>query len=113
MAMNKRRHPRIAIKGMAADISDGKGFFSGTVHDISRFGLAIEALPAKINSFVHHLTVIVDGQGGHFKLRLSPKWENVSGRQKLIGGRIDNCSIAWTDFVMHFEPQDDDVWKSA
>lgn len=111
--MNKRRHPRIAMTGMVADISDGRGFYTGMVHDISRYGLALEDIPAKINSHVDHLTVIVDGQGGHFKLRVNPKWEDVAGRQKLIGGRIEHCSIAWTNFVMHFEPEPDDIWGNS
>lgn len=111
--MNKRRHLRIAMTGMVADISDGRGFYTGMVHDISRYGLALEDIPVKINSHAEHLTVIVDGQGGHFKLRFSPKWETVAGRQKLIGGRIEQCSIAWTDFVMHFEPEPDDIWGNS
>ncbi len=101
------------MTGMVADISDGRGFFTGTVHDISRFGLSLEDVPTKINSYVEHLTVIVDGQGGHFKLRLIPKWENVAGRQKLIGGLIEQSSIDWTDFVMHFEPEADDIWGNT
>jgi len=95
---------------MVADISDGRGFFIGTVHDISRFGLALDDLPAKINTHAHRFTVIVDGQGGHFKLKISPRWETEAGHQKFIGGRIEQSSIAWTDFVMRFEPEDDDIW---
>ncbi|MBU1568669.1 MAG: PilZ domain-containing protein [Proteobacteria bacterium] len=111
--MNKRRHPRMAMTGMVADISDGKGFYTGTVHDISRFGLALEDIPVKINSHVDHLTIILDGWGAHFKLKLSPKWENVAGRQKLIGGLIELCSNDWTDFVMRFEPEPYDVWGNS
>jgi hypothetical protein len=111
--MNKRQYPRIAMTGMVADISDGRGFFTGTVHDISRYGVALENIPVKINSHADHLTVIVDGRGGHFKMKISPKWENVDGRQKLIGGQIQQCSTAWMNFVMHFEPEPDDIWGSS
>jgi len=111
--MNKRRHPRIALTGMVADISDGRGFFTGIVHDISRSGLALENIPAKVNSHADQLTVIVNGRGGRFKLSLSPKWENIADRQKLIGGRIEQCSVAWTNFVMHFEPEPDDIWGNS
>jgi hypothetical protein len=48
--MDKREHPRMVMKGMAADISDGKGFFSGMVHDISRFGLSLYDVPRKIDA---------------------------------------------------------------
>lgn len=111
--MNRRRHPRIGITGMVADISDGRGFFTGTVHDISRFGLAVDDLPEKINSHAHRLTVIVDGQGGHFKFKIRPRWETVAGHQKFIGGQIEQSSIAWTDFVMNFEPENGDIWGNS
>lgn len=110
ITMNRRRHPRMGITGMVADISDGRGFFTGTVHDISRFGLALDDLPEKIDSRARRLTVIVDGQGGHFKLKIKPRWETAAGRRKFIGGQIEQSSIAWTDFVMDFEPNNDDIW---
>lgn len=101
------------MRDMVADISDGRGFFTGTVHDISRYGLALHDIPAKMNTGAEHLTVIVDGQGGHFKLQVTPKWETVEGRQKLVGGRIERCTSDWTSFVMRFEPLPDDVWGNS
>jgi hypothetical protein len=98
---------------MTADISDGRGFFTGTIHDISRFGMAIDDISERIDSRAHLLTIIVDGQGGHFKLKIRPRWQNVRGHQKLIGGRIDHSSIAWTDFVSKFEPEKYDVWGNT
>jgi hypothetical protein len=111
--MDKRKYPRIALQGMEADISDGRGFFTGTVHDISRFGLALDDISAKINSHAEFLTVIVNGKGGHFKLRVRPRWETVSGIQKIIGGHIDNSPIDWTGFVIRFEHDKDDIWGNA
>ena len=111
--MNRRRYPRILLTGMVADISDGRGFFTGTVHDVSRVGISLDDIPSKMSSHAELLTVIVNGQGGHFKLKLKPKWENVAGRQKLVGGRIEQCPIAWTDFVMNFEPEPDDIWGNS
>ncbi len=111
--MDHRKHPRIVLAGMVADISDGRGFYSGTVHDISRFGLALDALPPKMNSRVEHLTAIVEGQGGHFRLHIVPRWEIVAGRQKIIGGQIERCPFAWTEFVMRFEPQQENFWGNS
>lgn len=111
--MNKRRHPRMALTGMVADISDGRGFFPGRVHDISRFGLAIDDIPSKMNSHVEYLTVVIDGQGGHFKLRIRPRWETVADRQKIVGGEIEKTPFAWTEFVLRFEPEKDDIWGNS
>jgi hypothetical protein len=98
------------LAGMVADISDGRGFFTGSVHDISRFGLALDDIAVKINAHVKQLTVIVDGQGCHFKLRLTPKWETAAGGQKIVGGLIEQSPFAWTEFVMRFEPDNNDIW---
>lgn len=111
--MNRRRHPRMPIAGMMADISDGRGFFTGTVHDISRFGLGLDDISAKMDSHAKHLTIIVDGQGGHFKLRIAPKWETVAGHQKIIGSQIEQSPFAWTEFVQRFEPDNDDIWGNT
>lgn len=111
--MDKRRYPRMALQGMEADISDGRGFFSGNVHDFSRFGLALDGLSAKISVQAEYLTVIVNGRGRRFKLKVKPRWETTAGLQKIIGAEIDNSPIAWTEFVMRFEPEQDDIWGNA
>lgn len=113
VAMDKRRHPRVTLRSMVADISDGKGFFTGTVHDISRFGLALNDIPQKIDSTAEHLMVIVDGHGGHFRLRISPRWVTMAGHQKIIGGQIEQSPLAWTEFVMRLEPEKDDIWGNS
>ena len=108
--MNKRGHPRMPVKDMAADISDGKYFFSGTVHDISRFGVALEDIPQKLSASVPRLTIILNGQGKHFKLKAVPRWETQNGIRKTIGCQIEQCPVNWTEFVMRFEPETDDIW---
>lgn len=112
-AMDKRRHPRVTLKDMVADISDGKGFFTGTVHDISRFGLALNDIPAKIDSHAEHLMVIVDGKGGHFRMRIKPRWVTMAGHQKIIGAQIERSPFAWTEFVIRHEPEKDDIWGNS
>jgi hypothetical protein len=111
--MNRRKHPRMPLAGMMADISDGKKFFTGTVHDISRFGLSLDEISTKIDPQAKHLTIIVDGQGGHFRLKITPRWETVAGRQKLIGGQIEQSPFSWTEFVQRFETDKDDILGSA
>ena len=98
------------VKGIAADISDGRGFFSGTVHDISRFGVSLDDVPQKLNAHVPKLTIILDGRGGHFKLKLFPRWESVAGLRKTVGCQIELSPLQWTEFVMRFEPKKDDIW---
>lgn len=109
--MNQRRHPRIPINGLQADISDGKGFFTGTVTDISRFGMSLNDIPLKMDPDADILSVIIEGQGTHFKLLIRQKWESASGLYKVIGGQIENSPWDWTEFVMQHEPDADDIWS--
>lgn len=108
--MDKRRHPRIPIRGLSADISDGKGFYTGRVTDISRFGMSLNHISKELDGKADILSVIIDGQGAHFKLLIKQKWENVTGESKIIGGQIENSPWDWTDFVMQMEPEQDDIW---
>ncbi len=108
--MDKRRHPRIPIRGLSADISDGKGFFTATVTDISRFGMSLNDLPTTLDGNADILSVIIDGQGAHFKLLVKQKWETKTGGRKIIGGQIENSPWDWSEFVRQMEPERDDIW---
>lgn len=108
--MDKRRHPRIPIRGLSADVSDGKGFFTGTVMDISRFGMSLNHIPKTLDPSADILSVIIDGQGNHFKLLVKQKWEEDTGKTKTIGGQIENSPWDWTEFIMQLEPDKDDIW---
>jgi len=112
--MEKRRHPRMVITNLEADISDGKGFFNGVVHDISRFGLSITALPKRLDRSADIYSVILDGPGTHFKLLARPIWEEDDGTSKTIGAIIENSPWTWTEFVMNHEPDhEEDFWHKA
>lgn len=89
---------------LEADISDGKGFFSGVVHDISRFGLSISDVPKRLDRTADIYSVILDGPGTHFKLLARPIWEEDDGTHKIIGAQIENCPWTWTEFVISHEP---------
>jgi hypothetical protein len=94
---------------MVADISDGKGFFSGRVHDISRLGLSLYDIPQKIDAQSSFLTVIVSDQGDHFKLQIRPCWQKTGGLNKIIGGRVEQSTFSWTEFVMRMEPGNEEI----
>lgn len=108
--MDKRRHPRIPIRGLRADISDGKDFYTGTVMDISRFGMSLNRIPKNLDASADILSIIIDGQGTHFKLLVKQKWENDNETSKTIGGQIENSPWDWTEFIMQLEPEQDDIW---
>lgn len=109
--MNQRKHPRIPVSGLQADISDGKGFFTGMVADISRYGMALNEIPVKLDPEADILSVIIEGHGAHFKLLVKQKWEiSTTAMHKVIGGQIENSPWDWTEFVILHEPEDDDLW---
>lgn len=100
----------MAVDRMTVDLSDGRGFFSGTVSDISRFGLMVDNLPGKLNEKAPQFSVIVSGQGKHFKMRTRPRWSVRQAASRKIGMEILAAPWGWTEFVMQFEPRNDDVW---
>ena len=101
--MQKREYPRLEIANIQADVSDGKGFFTGEVKDLSRFGLAITDIPRDLDNSSDIYSVILDGPGTHFKLLVRPIWELDDGVSKTIGARIENSPWTWTEFVMRQE----------
>ncbi len=109
--MEKRKFQRMAMCDLSVDISDGVGSFPGVVSDVSRFGIGLKDLPKKINMEAKRMTVVISGQGGHFKMYVRPKWSVAKGLEKDIGVEISNAPWGWTEFVMGFEPVfNDDIW---
>ncbi len=109
--MEKREYQRVGVDGLDADISDGIGFFPGTINDISRFGICMTDLPKRLNNKTDKMTVVVSGHGSNFKMIVRPKWSSEIGLHKMVGFQIINTPWAWTDFVMRFETEpDEDVW---
>ncbi len=102
--MQRREYPRVEIADLSADISDGKCFFSGTVTNLSRHGLAISAVSGDLENTSDIYSVILDGPGTHFKLLVRPMWERYDGDVRTIGARIENSPWTWTDYVMRHEP---------
>lgn len=109
--MEKRNHPRIAIKNLSVDASDGVGFFQGMIADASRFGVCVMGLPKKMNGSAKKMTIIVNGKGHNFKMNVRPKWTTTDGVSKFVGAEILNPPWGWTEFIMNHEPKiEDDVW---
>ena len=107
--MQKRDYPRLEIPHIQADVSDGKGFFTGSVKNLSRFGLAITEIPVDLDNASDIYSVILDGPGTHFKLLVRPVWETNDGVSKTIGTKIENCPWTWTEFVMQQETLDNQL----
>ena len=108
--MDKRRHPRMAVDGLTVDLSDGRGFFNGTVGDLSRFGLLVENVPKRLDEMAPIYSVIVSGRGHNFKMKARLRWSVRQSISKKVGIEILKASWGWTEFVMQFEPKPDDVW---
>jgi len=108
--MEKRQHHRMTVSNLNVDISDGHGFFSGTVEDLSRIGLQLADIPKKLDEKAKTLSIVVSGKGQHFKMRAKPRWAQGTSFSKKVGLEIVNASWGWTEFVMKFEPVCDDIW---
>ena len=108
--MNKRRYRRMEVVNFSVDVSDGKGFFSGQVTDLSRFGLQLNDIPKRLNHKASKLSVVVSGNGKNFKMQAIPKWACENGHHKIVGIELVNVPSSWSQFVMGVEPGDVDVW---
>ena len=108
--MENRRFQRMKINQMSVDISDGNGFFSGEITDVSRFGLKLDSIPLKLDDRAKHLSIVVSGRGKNFKMKARPRWTQKQTYSKNLGVEILNAPYGWTEFVMDFEPEKKDVW---
>ncbi len=103
--MEKRKFQRVTVGGLQADISDGMGFFSGEIGDISRDGILVKDLPKRLNEQVVKMTIVVSGNGCSFKMLIRPRWAELDGLRKSVGFKIINTPWGWSEFAKGCEPK--------
>lgn len=101
--MEKRNHPRIPLKNLSVDASDGFGFSQGRISDVSRLGVCMTDLPETLNGQVNKMIAIIRGQGKSFKMIVRPKWSTTDGVSQSVGAEIVNPPGTWMEFIMKFE----------
>jgi len=102
--MNKRRHERMEVPNLTVDVSDGVGFFSGSVRDVSRVGMQLDDIPRKLNDQAKQLSVVISADGKTFKMLAIPKWIDGDNSRKRMGIKIIDAPWDWTEFIMKYEP---------
>jgi hypothetical protein len=113
VTMNKRRHQRVEVQNLVANLSDGVECFSGTVSDICRLGILLKDIPHRLKSQGKNLSIIVSAKGRDFKMQVEAKWVSGKDSENKMGLAILNPSFDWTLFVMIYEPADEDIWAVA
>jgi hypothetical protein len=108
--MNRRRHQRIEVPDLVADVSDGIVSFSGTVGDVSRSGMLLDDIPKKFNGEATRLSIVLSVNGIYFKkMQGIPKWVSGNNLKKRMGIHIPKASPSWTVFVKNLEPGEIDI----
>nr|WP_321464777.1 PilZ domain-containing protein [uncultured Desulfobulbus sp.] len=103
--MDQRKHPRVRVRGMSIDISDGIGCCSASVSDVSRGGLCLADLGKRFGKKSDRFTVVATTGEDHFKFQVKPRWERLSNWNKKIGLEIDNAPLHWIAYVRRLESQ--------
>ena len=101
--MEKRKFPRVAVRGMSIDVSDGIGSCSGMVSDISRHGMCLANLATIIGKKTDTYTVVVSKDDRYFKFRVRSRWATIERLNKKMGVEIPDAPTKWTDYVMTLE----------
>lgn len=102
--MDRRRHDRIQQHYLLADISDGRGFFSGTVADLSRRGIQLNDVPKRLDKETKDLWVTFSDNGKNFKIKVRPRWTDTKAIAQDIGMEIVKAPLGWAEFIMAMEP---------
>jgi hypothetical protein len=107
--IEQRKYVRLNAMGMEVDIADRIGFCTGTIKDISRFGVCITDIPRKVRTKNNFISVVISTKDKHFKLQLRPQWEKQEGLTMVTGTIIDEAPLDWTKMIMQLEPQNNDI----
>lgn len=112
MNTDKRKYPRIAVRDLHFDVSDGIGCCSGNVLDVSQAGLCLADLAKRFGKGIGLYTVVVTSQDDcHWKFRVRPRWEQVGGVSKQVGVEIDAPPRQWITYVRSLESEQKKRWR--
>ncbi|MDK9707572.1 MAG: PilZ domain-containing protein [Desulforhopalus sp.] len=111
--MKKRRHQRVEVQNLVANLSDGVEFFSATVCNISRLGILLNDIPQKLKSQGKKLSIIVSAKGRNFRMQVQQKWVSGNTSEGKMGVEILDPPMGWTVFAMICEPKDEDIWAAT
>ncbi len=111
--MDKRRHQRIEVQNLIANLSDGVNSYSGTVSDVSRAGLLVADISQEINNQREKLSLIISAKGKDFKMAVVPKWVSGNKSKNKMGLAILDASSDWTGFIMNHEQTYEDIWAAT
>lgn len=107
--MEKRRHERIENQHILADLSDGTGFFTGTVKDFSRFGLLLDDVPKRLDETSAQMSVVIQNATESFKFKAKTRWTKKQAVSKMIGFEIVDAPWGWAEFVIKNEDEPKDT----
>ncbi len=111
--MRKRRHQRVKVQNLIANLSDGVELFSATVSNISRLGILLNDIPQRLKSQGEKLSIIVSAKGRNFKMQVEQKWVSGNKSERKMGVAILDPPLGWTVFAMIYEPKDEDIWAGT
>lgn len=113
--MEKRRYKRIKTEQCSADLSDGNGFFTGSVGDISQEGVLVIDIPRRIDRSTKSMTIVASLSGKNFKIVARPRWIKENGKNVLMGLEIVNAPQWWKELVKKIDPNEieNDIWAGV
>jgi hypothetical protein len=112
--MDKRRHQRIEVPQLVANVSDGIGSFSGTVGNVSRYGMLLDEIPENFNEQATTLSIVISVNGINFKkMRGIPRWVSGTEPRKKMGVHIPDASSSWTVFVKNIQSKQTKIWAAT
>ncbi len=111
--MEQRSFVRTSMGAIEVDISDRVGFSTGTLKDVSRFGVCVTDIPRKLQTENSIFTAIISANGQRFKLQLKEKWKKQDGLTMVMGAKIKDAPWDWTEMVKQLEPENEDVWATT
>ncbi len=98
--MNKRRHQRIEVQNLVANLSNGVDSYSGTVSDVSPVGLLVTDTLQELNNQGEKLSIIISVKGKDFKMAVVQKWVSGSKSKNKMGLAILDAPLDWAGFMM-------------
>ncbi|XOF32192.1 MAG: PilZ domain-containing protein [Candidatus Electrothrix sp. YB6] len=105
--IEKRKYPRVSLRGYTADITRGSVVYTAAVRDASFNGIQLNELPKKFTATEEDLFNIVVSNyadARHHKLQVQPRWEQKGAFSAVVGFNIIRAPASWNNLILQELP---------
>lgn len=96
---DNRKFMRFSVERHRVEITDNEGVVSGSVYNVSWFGIGLRDVARKIDLTAEKITVLLHGEETTLRLQGRLMWQSMEAGGEDVGVEVTDFPLEWHEFV--------------